>query len=57
MTAQELLDLGVEQPWEAPLEEALVRAALGTAADVKLVGGGLEQSPAEGIGALLRYSG
>src|SRR5207249_8071612 len=28
LSAEELLDLGVEQPWEAPLEEVLVRAAL-----------------------------
>jgi hypothetical protein len=52
----ELLALGVEQPWEAPLEEILVRAALGTGADVRFVGGGTEQAPAQGVGALLRYA-
>jgi peptide subunit release factor 1 (eRF1) len=57
LTAQELVDLGVEQPWEAPLEEILVRAALGTGAEVKFVGGGMEQAPTEGLGALLRYAG
>jgi hypothetical protein len=35
----------------------LARAALGTGADVRFVGGGMEQSPAEGVGALLRYAG
>ena len=56
LTAQELLDLGVEQPWEAPLDEVLVRAALGTGAEVRFVGGGMEQAPADGVGALLRYA-
>jgi hypothetical protein len=56
LSAQELLDLGVEQPWEAPLDEILVRAALGTGADVRFVGGGTEQSPTDGVGALLRYA-
>ncbi|HEU5033627.1 MAG TPA: Vms1/Ankzf1 family peptidyl-tRNA hydrolase [Mycobacteriales bacterium] len=56
LTATELIDLGVEQPWEGPLDEIAVRAALGTGAAVKFVGGGMEQAPAEGIGALLRYS-
>jgi len=56
VTAQALLDLGVEQPWEAPLDEVLVRSALLTGADVRFVGGGMEQAPAEGVGALLRYA-
>ena len=56
LTDQELRDLGVEHPVEAPLDEALVRAALGTGAAVRFVGGGMEQSPAEGVGALLRYA-
>jgi hypothetical protein len=55
LTAQELLDLGVEQPWSAPTDEVLLRAALGTGAEVRFVTGGLEQSPREGVGALLRY--
>jgi hypothetical protein len=46
----------VEQPWEAALDEILVRAALGTGADVRFVGGGTEQSPTDGVGALLRYA-
>lgn len=56
LAEQEIRDLGVETPEHGPLEELLVRAALGTGADVRLVGGGMEQSPAEGIGALLRYA-
>jgi hypothetical protein len=52
---QELRDLGVQAPVEAALDEALVRAALGTGAQVRFVGGGMEQSPAEGVGAILRY--
>ena len=56
LSAQELLDLGVEQPCEAPLDEIVVRAALGTGANVRFVGGGTEQSPLEGVGALLRYA-
>jgi len=56
LSAQDLLDLGVEQPWEAPLDEVLVRAALGTGAEVRFVGGGTEQAPAHGVGALLRYA-
>jgi hypothetical protein len=55
-SAQELLDLGVEQPWAGAADEVLVRAALGTGADVRFVTGGVEQAPSEGVGALLRYS-
>jgi hypothetical protein len=56
-TERELSDLGVRDPLEAPLEEILVRAALGTGADVRFVTGGTEQSPREGVGGLLRYAG
>ena len=56
LTAQELLDLGVEQPWSAPAADVLIRAALGTAAEVRIVAGDVEQAPAGGIGALLRYA-
>jgi hypothetical protein len=52
----ELRDLGVEQPQQAALEEILVRAALGTAAEIRFVGGGMEQAPSDGVGALLRYA-
>ena len=46
----------VEQPWEAPLEEVVVRATLGTGADVRFVAGGTDSSPTDGVGALLRYA-
>jgi len=55
LTEQELRDLGVETPVEARLDEALARAALGTGANLRFVGGGMEQSPKDGVGALLRY--
>lgn len=55
LTEQELRDIGVDAPAKAPLEEAVVRAALGTGAAVRFVGGGLEQSPKDGVGAILRY--
>ena len=57
LTEPELRDLGVETPVEGPLDEALVRAALGTGAEVKVVTGGVEQAPADGVGAILRYTG
>ena len=55
LNEQELRDLGVEAPVEARLDEALARAALGTGANLRFVGGGMEQSPKDGVGALLRY--
>jgi hypothetical protein len=57
LTEQSLRDMGVDSPQHAPLEELLVRAALGTGAAVRVVGGGMEQSPSEGVGAVLRYAG
>jgi peptide subunit release factor 1 (eRF1) len=48
--------MGVTAYHEAPLDELLLRAAWGTGADVQFVTGGVEQSPAAGIGALLRYA-
>jgi hypothetical protein len=57
LTEHELRDLGVETPLEGPLDEILVRAALGTGADVKVVAGGVEQAPADGVGGILRYAG
>lgn len=56
LSADELRDLGVDNPQEATLDELLVRAALGTGAEVRFVGGDMEQSPSEGVGALLRYA-
>jgi len=57
LTEQELRDLGVDRPQRGPLDEVIVRAALGTGAATRFVGGGMEQSPDEGVGALLRYAG
>jgi hypothetical protein len=52
----ELHDLGVEQPRMGWLVDVLIRAALGTGAEIRLVPAGTEQSPTDGVGALLRYS-
>lgn len=55
LTRQELVDLGVEDPQSGALADVLVRAALGTAADIRLVPAGLEEAPTGGVGALLRF--
>ena len=55
--AQEDLEaLGVPLPSSGPLVDVLLRAAIGTGADVQLVPHELEQAPHGGVGALLRYS-
>jgi peptide subunit release factor 1 (eRF1) len=56
LEAAALSDLGVTTQHEALLDELLLRAAWGTGADVQFVTGGIEQSPSDGIGALLRYA-
>jgi hypothetical protein len=56
LAEQDLRDLGVDTPQQALLEDALVRAALGTGAAVRFVTGGTEQAPRDGVGALLRYA-
>jgi len=56
LTTADLDAMGVGTYHEAPLEELLLRAAWGTGADVQFVTGGVEQSPGDGIGALLRYA-
>jgi len=56
LTAEEITALGVAAPFEVPLVDGLVRAALGGAAQVRLVPTGTGQTPREGVGALLRYS-
>jgi hypothetical protein len=56
LNATDLADMGLTTQHEAPLEELLLRAAWGTGADVQFVTGGVEQSPDDGIGALLRYA-
>ncbi len=51
----DLEDMGVREPGEAELGDILLRAATGTAAEVRLVTGGVEESPSDGVGALLRF--
>jgi hypothetical protein len=52
----QLAAMNVTTAHEAPLEELLLRAAWGTGADVQFVTGGVDHSPTDGIGALLRYA-
>jgi len=53
---QELLDLGVAEPAAAPLVDVLLRAAVGTSAAVRVVPGGTDDAPTDGVGALLRFA-
>jgi Bacterial archaeo-eukaryotic release factor family 2 len=55
-TAAELTDLGVTEPAQGPLVDVLVRAAVGTGADVQIAPHQLDDAPRGGVGALLRYS-
>jgi hypothetical protein len=55
-TRSELEEMGLSDPQEAPLVDVLLRAALGTGAEVLLVPGITPDSPDGGVGALLRYS-
>jgi hypothetical protein len=48
--------MGVSDPVQAPLVDVLLRAALGTGADIRMVPAGTPDSPDDGVGALLRYS-
>jgi hypothetical protein len=52
---QTLVDLGVEAPKEARLTDALVRAAVGTGAAVRIVPPVTPGAPKNGVGAILRY--
>lgn len=56
LTEQELRDLGVESPEQADLADVLLRAALGTAAGVRIVPADVADAPAGGVGAVLRYA-
>ena len=56
LTQDDLAAMGLTTHFEAPLDELLLRAAWGTGTDVQFVTGGVEQSPTDGIGALLRYA-
>ena len=51
---QLLVDLGVDEPREAPLIDVLIRAALGTSAAVHIVP--TASAVTEGVGAILRFS-
>lgn len=54
-SAGDVTALGGE-PREARVVDALPWAAIGTGADVRVVTGGMEQEPREGVGAVLRYA-
>jgi hypothetical protein len=55
-SSSELEQMGVSDPVQAPLVDVLLRAALGTGADIRMVPAGTPDSPDDGVGALLRYS-
>ena len=56
LSQDDLAAMGVPMPSSGPMLDVLVRAAIGTGADVQLVPHQLEQAPRGGVGALLRYS-
>ena len=53
---QTLIDLGVEEPQQGRLSDVLVRAAVGTGADVRIVLGTGAAAPTDGVGAVLRFA-
>jgi hypothetical protein len=55
LSRDEAVALGVDEPIQARLIDVLLRAALGTAATVRVVPGDREDAPRSGVGALLRY--
>ena len=55
-TTADLSALGIDDPQEGPMIDVLVRAALGTAADVQLVPHEMPTAPVGGVGAVLRYA-
>jgi hypothetical protein len=54
--AEDLTALGVDTPQEGPMIDVLIRAALGSGADVQRVPHELATAPQGGVGALLRYA-
>lgn len=54
--SEDVTALGARSPQQGPLVPVLLRAALATGADVQLVPHESEQAPAEGVGAILRYT-
>ena len=55
-TPEDLAALGVDDAQEGPVVDVLVRAALGTAADVQVVPHEMPSAPQGGVGAVLRYA-
>jgi hypothetical protein len=56
-TSRQALDaLGVDDLREGPLVDVLLRAALGTSAEVRLVPPAADGAPTEGVGAVLRWA-
>jgi peptide subunit release factor 1 (eRF1) len=56
-TSKQALDvMGVDEPRQGPATDVLVRAAIGTGADVRLVPPEAAEAPTEGVGAILRWS-
>ncbi|MBW8792205.1 MAG: hypothetical protein JF597_00945 [Streptomyces sp.] len=53
---EELAAIGVPMPSSGPVVDVLLRAAIGTGADVSLVPHEIELAPHGGVGALLRYA-
>jgi peptide subunit release factor 1 (eRF1) len=51
----ELDAMGVQRHETAPLADVVLRAALGTEADVVVISDGADPAPRDGIGALLRF--
>ena len=56
LTREEVEQLGATEVTQGPLVSVLLRSAIATGADVQLVPHQSEQAPAEGVGALLRYT-
>jgi hypothetical protein len=56
VTSSEMADMGVQSPLRGALVDVLLRAAICTGAEIRLVPAGTEESPTDGVGALLRYS-
>ncbi len=52
----DLEQMGVGDPQQGSLVDVLIRAAIGTDAEILLVPAGTPDSPDDGVGALLRYS-
>lgn len=56
LSREDVTALGAQSPQQGDLLGVLLRAALATGADVQLVPHESEQAPAEGVGAILRYT-